>query len=280
MSDERAGLRVVHTTRYQFDDVVRGGCVLRTHLEPRDHAFHQLVVKPLPTAKERTTDSYGNPCSRITIDAEFQRLEVTAISTVPTLAVASADDGVLEQGWETLARRAEREPVLSPFLRASSLVPLDSAADYARGCFGGGIALGAGLESLLATIRADIQYDDKATTVDTTASQLLQRRRGVCQDFAHLALACLRSHGLPARYVSGYLAKPGGHAATRSHAWLALWLGGDSWLELDPTLGRVGPLGHITLAWGRDYEDVAPVRGSLDSNGSCRMTTRVSIDAA
>jgi transglutaminase-like putative cysteine protease len=273
-------LRVVHTTRYAFDDVVPAGCVIDTHLEPRDHAFHQLVVKPLPAKRDRGRDEFGNARSRLTIDAEFQRLEVTAISTVVGDPPAEPNDTALQQPWEDLRKRAQGEPTLAQLREASPRVPLGPVADHARDCFAPGVALKTVVTMLLSDIETKLQYDAKATEVDTTLQQLLERRRGVCQDFAHLALACLRSHGLPARYVSGYIAKPGSHRTARSHAWLALWLGDDSWLELDPTLGRIGPLGHITLAWGRDYDDVAPVRGKLDAHGRCRMSTKVSIEAA
>lgn len=281
MSSSGSALRITHSTRFVFDEPVEGGCTLDTRLEPRRHAFHQLIVEPRPAAEQRSTDDHGNATRRLTIDRVFQRLDVTAISTVATEPAPRATGKLLEQRWESLARN---ESMHDRYRRATARVLPELAADYARRHLRSELTLTSALASLLAALRADFSYDTKATTVDTALSEFVERRRGVCQDFAHFTLACLRSVGLSARYVSGYLAHASDAAsnksAARSHAWVELWLGGDRWLGVDPTLGRIGPLAHVTLARGCDYDDVAPLRGSNLHSGRCRMTTRVIIAAA
>ncbi len=135
-------------------------------------------------------------------------------------------------------------------------------------------------------IKTDFHYDKTATTVTSTVADVMDKRAGVCQDFAHLALACLRSHGIAARYVSGYLAtrppagKPRMVGADASHAWVAAWIpGSDQWLAFDPTNDQWVSDRHVTVAWGRDYGDVPPVKGVIYTEAK-KSTLRVSVDVA
>ncbi len=155
-------------------------------------------------------------------------------------------------------------------------------ADYARPSFPPGRPLLAAVQDLTRRIYSDFRYDPRATTVATPLGDVLQNRRGVCQDFAHLEIGCLRSLGLAARYISGYLltTPPPGQArligADASHAWLAVYVPGMGWFDFDPTNNQIASEKHITVAWGRDYDDVSPIKGVILGGG--RQSITVSVD--
>jgi len=157
-------------------------------------------------------------------------------------------------------------------------------ADYARESFKNGTPLLAGTKDLTRRIFTDFTYDPKATTVATPLEEVLMTRRGVCQDFAHLGIACLRSLGLPARYVSGYLrtrppeGQPRLVGADASHAWFGVFNPGTGWVDFDPTNNVQPAEEHITVAYGRDFGDVSPVAGILTGGG--KHNVKVSVDVA
>jgi transglutaminase-like putative cysteine protease len=159
------------------------------------------------------------------------------------------------------------------------------AHEYAATSLTPGRPIGEAATDLMHRVHADFVYDKTATTVTSTVEDILERRAGVCQDFAHLMLACLRSHGLAVRYVSGYLATtpPPGKArvvgADASHAWVEVWLGGGEWLALDPTNNQPAGDRYVTVAWGRDYGDVPPLKGVIFTEAK-RSTMRVAVDVA
>jgi transglutaminase-like putative cysteine protease len=168
----------------------------------------------------------------------------------------------------------------------SPLVPLDTPfTDYARESFPPGRNLLAAVLDLTARIHRDFKFDPTATTVATPLARVLEQRRGVCQDFAHLQIACLRSLGLPARYVSGYLetVPPAGQAkllgADASHAWVSFFCPGLGWIDVDPTNNLFPSMQHITLGWGRDYGDVSPIRGVLVGGEEHTLTVSVDVVA-
>ncbi|MCA9209436.1 MAG: transglutaminase family protein, partial [Planctomycetales bacterium] len=137
---------------------------------------------------------------------------------------------------------------------------------------------------LNARIHTEFAYDPRATTVNTPLEQVLKQRRGVCQDFAHLAIGCLRAMGLPARYVSGYLrtipppGQPRLVGADASHAWLSVYCGPLGWVDLDPTNNVIPTTDHLTVAWGRDYSDVCPIQGVFVGGGQHTMTVSVDVE--
>jgi transglutaminase-like putative cysteine protease len=172
------------------------------------------------------------------------------------------------------------------FTFASDAAPfLAEAADYAAPSFPPGRPFLAGARDLISRIHREFRYDTKATDVATTVAEALAMRRGVCQDFAHVGLSCLRSLGLPARYVSGYLlTRPADGkekliGADASHAWLAVYVPEVGWVDLDPTNDLVVSDEHITLAWGRDYADVSPVSGVMFGGGEHRVAVAVDVTA-
>ena len=159
-------------------------------------------------------------------------------------------------------------------------------AAWASTCFPKGTPLLVGVRALMNRIHAEVTFDPKATTVSTPVMEVFERRRGVCQDFAHLMLSCLRSMGLASRYVSGYLLTrpPPGRkrlvGADASHAWVSVYLPDHGWVDADPTNAVFPALEHVTLGWGRDYDDVIPLRGVLLGGGEHELEIKVTVAPA
>ena len=190
------------------------------------------------------------------------------------------------QAWERIAALGIDDPALAEFCIPSPLTqPTGEIADYARLSFPAGRPVLEGLLELNERIWTDLAYCPGVTTTATTAAQALKTRAGVCQDYAHLMLAGLRSLGLPGRYVSGYLRTlpPAGEmkrrGADQSHAWLGAWLGHDTgWVDFDPTNNLMVFDEHVTLAWGRDFQDVSPLRGVILGGGRQSLLVNVDLD--
>ncbi|MGB3224009.1 MAG: transglutaminase family protein [Desulforhopalus sp.] len=193
--------------------------------------------------------------------------------------------------WESAARRlaAHKQPIeleASQFVFASPLVTVSSGViNYARLSFAPGTPVLTGAIDLMRRIFTEFAYDKAASTVDTTVEQVLVNKKGVCQDFAHLAISCLRGLGLAARYVSGYLetipppGKPKLVGADASHAWISVFVPDFGWVDLDPTNNLINNETYITVAWGRDYGDVAPVKGVVMGGGVHRLSVMVDVRA-
>ncbi len=254
-------LRVVHHTRYRFERPVER-CRLETCLEPVDATFHQVAVTPLESVADNVVDAFGNPRRRFNIESPFQTLEVCAVSTVARSPSAA-------RWWPRVAASSDAA-LVAPTRRAPHLS--DCVRFAKRGLVG--TSLRARLEAFAAQLSANFTFDAGATDVDTPLARFVAERRGVCQDFAHFALACVRSRGIPAVYLSGYRARA--TQAGRSHAWVAV-RDGEGWLELDPTSGLLAPADHLVMAVGRDYDDVPPITGALPYEGVCRALTRVAV---
>jgi len=268
--------QVTHTTRYAYrSDVTVAHHLL--HLTPRAlprqfRLDHDLTLVPAPTVTSRHADYFANDVTFVTLEGAHRTLEVTARSRV-AVGPAFIPEPAETPPWERV-RSGCRTDRSAPFLEAaefsyaSPLLPLDTRfADYAGESFVEGRPILEAVLDLTARIHRDFRFDATATTVATPLTQVLEKRRGVCQDFAHLEIACLRSLGLPARYLSGYLetVPPPGQArligADASHAWVAFFCPGIGWIDVDPTNNLLPSLQHITLGWGRDYSDVAPIHG-------------------
>ena len=193
--------------------------------------------------------------------------------------------------WETVVRKLAardrpRELEALRYVFASPLITVGPAAgEYARSSFAPGTPVLAGAVDLMGRIFTEFKYDKSATTVDTSVEQVLANRSGVCQDFAHAAVSCLRAMGLAARYVSGYLktlpppGKPRLVGADASHAWISLYVPDAGWVDLDPTNNLIPGETHITLAWGRDYGDVTPVKGVVMGGGVHTLSVEVDVTA-
>lgn len=314
-SDPGVVFRVWHETRFSYDDPVTHG-YSEARLLPRptpNQRVHsaQLLVNPPPDDRTERVDFFGNRVVHLGLARPHDGLVVTAVSEVevrPIPGVPLAGAAPWEEARLVAAREAgpgvrggpavpgvrggpaipgvRGGPAIEAgqFLLESPLVEVTGAvADYARPLFPPGRPLVDAVTELTERIHDDFEYRPGATTLLTPISDVLARRRGVCQDFAHLEIACLRAHGLAARYVSGYLETPtpdgqaapvGAHA---SHAWCAVLLSDGSWLDLDPTNRLVAPPAHVTLAWGRDYSDVAPLKGVVFTEAAHRLSVSVDV---
>lgn len=268
-------LSVRHETRFTYDAPVTHG-LSEARLLPRvtpTQSVHsaELVVEPRPDDQSEYVDFFGNRVVHLAVARPHLVLTVTATADVD---VAPAQSGpVADEPWDAAGRL---RPELVQFVVASPLVDRnDAVSDYARESFPPGRPLREAVGELTSRIHRDFAYRPGVTTVLTPVSEVMAQRRGVCQDFAHLEIACLRSVGLPARYVSGHVET--GPGAGASHAWCAVALADGTWLDLDPTNDLVAP-SHVTLAWGRDYSDVAPLKGVVFTEGRHRLAVTVTVN--
>lgn len=286
--------RVWHRTAYTYSKPVQDSVGL-FHLMPRELPWQQVTtsavtVDPVPGDISPDVDYFGNPSTYFHLTEPHEALAIEASSDV-SVEIPSYDEDALAQPWE-LARplvhadqphawRAAEYALESPRVRH-----VEEATAYGALSLTPGRPIGEAATDLMHRIFRDFDYDKTATTVTSTVGDAMRARAGVCQDFAHVALACLRAHGVAARYVSGYLATqppPGKQrvfGADASHAWLAVWLPGtDQWLAIDPTNDQWANDRYVTVAWGRDYGDVSPVKGIIYTKAK-KSTLRVQVDVA
>ncbi len=245
------------------------------------------MVEPAPSSWSDRADFYGNTVTSFVVDGPFEELSVTATSVVEVTGTGPLPAGA--PTWDDVRTRLAEDlsrPMLDAreFCFESPLVSLSRAVrTYAEPSFPAGRPLVDAVTELTGRIHRDFVYDPGVTTVTTPLGEILEHRHGVCQDFAHLAVGCLRSMGLAARYVSGYLETapaPGEDrliGADASHAWPSVLVPGWGWLDVDPTNdGVVGP-SYVTTAWGRDYSDVSPLKGIVFGGGDSH-TLEVAVD--
>lgn len=287
-------LRILHHTQYRYAAPVLLAQHL-AHLRPLDQpgqrvVLHHLLLQPNPAQRSASHDTFGNPREFFALQTPHDVLDVTAdslVATSPALAWPTASPA-----WESVRdsfvyRIGAVFDAASEFTFASPYVPhADAFANFARSAFAPGWPLLQACYALMDKIHTQLRYDSSSTEVNTPALQALQQRKGVCQDFAHIMLGCLRSLGLPARYVSGYLltqpppGQPRLVGADASHAWVAVYCAGQ-WYDFDPTNNRcgVGTPGedYITLATGRDFGDVSPLRGVIHGGGAHTLHVGVTV---
>lgn len=292
---KRAHYQVLHDTHYRYSAPVSLAQQL-AHLWPRDcarqlcHERH-LTITPQPTRRQDGLDLFGNPLTRLAFERPHDELRVIACLRVEVLA---REGLALEDSpaWEEVAAalRYSGQPLSAELLEAaryrfqSPYVHLKHAfAAFGADCFAPGRPLLLAVRALMQKIFKEFTFDAAATQVATPLLQVLEERRGVCQDFAHLMLACLRSRGLAARYVSGYLltqpppGQPRLIGADASHAWVSVYCPRQGWVDFDPTNNLLPALEHITLGWGRDFADVSPLRGVILGGGSHDPEVRVTV---
>lgn len=273
--------QVTHRTRYRYESDVSDSYG-QLHLLPREASGQRCVAAQVSVAPEAADyrerlDYFGNRVGYLAIHEPHRELSVTATSVVEIEDRGPAPSGA--GTWEE-ARDATRDPVLADRLDAVGFT-LDSAligsapryADYAARSFTPGRSLLEALIDFCSRIHRDFAYAPGSTSVTTPLSEVFAERRGVCQDFAHVGIACLRSIGFPARYVSGYLetdpppGRPKLIGADGSHAWLSVLAGAAGWIDLDPTNDQIPGSRHIVTAYGRDYSDVPPLSGVIYTEG-------------
>jgi transglutaminase-like putative cysteine protease len=284
--------KITHATQYVYTEPI-SVCHNEAYLVPRTTErqsceYHRLQITPHPSSAGRRTDFFENVVNHFSFNEGFRELTIKAVSRVHVLGIA-ARTGDASPRWEDVAGHSARsldpdELAAAQFRFASPRVAVtDALRSYAAESFRPGRPVLAALADLSSRIHADFLYDAAASHVNTTVEEFLQSRRGVCQDFAHLAIGMLRSVGLPARYVSGYLrtepapGTPRLIGADASHAWVSAWCGELGWVDLDPTNNVLPSADHITVAWGRDYSDVAPIKGVYTGGGPHTMHVSVEV---
>jgi transglutaminase-like putative cysteine protease len=274
---------VSHTTHYRYSAPV-SLCHNVAHLRPRAtprQTCHssQLSVTPLPSKVHSWVDLFGNHQDYFSIQEPHTELSVTALSEVEVVANGDLLDSAFPIAWEQALdhlRQASDPQVLEArqFTLESNFIEFSNGImEYAADSFTAGRPLLEAVHDLMQRIHRDFTYDPHFSSIATPLQQVLEHRRGVCQDFAHLAIACLRAQGMAARYVSGYLETrppPGQEklvGADASHAWFGVYVPYQGWVDFDPTNDQIPADQHITAAWGRDYADVAPLKGVLFGGG-------------
>ena len=288
-----AHYRIEHTTTYTYDGEVTGSYG-QFSLRPRDLPWqtclaHEIRVDPEPADLFTHADLYGNTKAYFHVVRPHTSLVVTGVSVVSVERV-DLDPAALAQPWEDCGPtlRAEEPDAweATDFTFPSPYVEIPAGVeDYARVSFSPGRPIGEAAVELMQRVNTDFTYRFGATTTSTKVGTLLRDRAGVCQDFSHFTVSALRSLGLAGRYVSGYLAtrpppgRPRLIGADASHAWVGCWVPGGGWLYLDPTNRRVIDESHATVAWGRDYGDVPPVKGVIFSTAK-QSQMKVSVDMA
>ncbi|AMV72743.1 transglutaminase family protein [Desulfuromonas carbonis] len=284
--------RVVHRTEYNYSEPA-SLCYNEARLQPR-HSPRQrclrsvLAVDPAPVDYRERVDFFGNRVAYFAIQQPYEKLVVTATSEVALSEEQEAFVFGSDVPWEQVRDqlRSDRAPELLAALAYAQDSPIivtdGEMADYAGDSFQAGRPLVEAVEDLMGRIHRDFRYSPGVTTVATPLSEVIAHRRGVCQDFAHFAIGCLRAQGLAARYVSGYLETlppPGQEklvGADASHAWFAVFLPGSGWVDFDPTNNLRPTQRHITIGWGRDFADVTPLKGVAFGGGKQKL--KVSVD--
>ncbi|HKU39140.1 MAG TPA: transglutaminase family protein [Polyangiales bacterium] len=292
MHDDEVTYRIRHTTSYAYSDVVTLAHN-EARLSPRNGPFQvahhaRLVVDPAPAFIAREHDYFGNAVNLFVLQEPHRRFSVTAHSEVSLRAPFLPDPGdtpAWEEVRDQLASSTEQEVFEalehvfeSPYVRWNQAI-----FEYAAQSFTPRRPLLAAALDLSRRIHADFEYRPGVTSVATACATVFEQQSGVCQDFAHLMIACLRSHGLAARYVSGYLltrpaaGQPRLVGADASHAWIGVYCPDYDFIDLDPTNDVLVTIEHPTLAWGRDFGDVSPLKGVVLGGGAHRVEVSVEV---
>jgi transglutaminase-like putative cysteine protease len=279
-----------HKTTFTYEDVVSVSHHV-LHLTPRQHARQQchaakLVVYPQPSLDSTGVDYFGNPVRYLTLKEPHERLVVDARSRVEVLPPPIPLDLEASEPWESVRAKLLDEAALEAYefsFDSPYAIGNEDVHQYARESFTPGRPILAAAMDLTTRIFDDFEYRGGVSDVSTPVRDVFAMRKGVCQDFAHLQLACVRSLGLAARYVSGYLLThpPAGKekliGSDASHAWLSVWAGNAGWVDFDPTNNMIPALEHITVGWGRDYGDVSPINGFIVGGGSHQVSVGVDV---
>ena len=299
MSTASRTYRIRHETLYEYAaDVMHSHHLL--HLVPRPAPFqecleHDIEVFPENHRRVNEVDAFGNPMIRIELAQPHRELRVVSemqIEVHPRPAVLLDSTDSWEKVRDSFAYHgawpARDQLDAARFRHESPHVRVKQAfTDWSAACFPPGQPLLQCAEALSTKLHKDIQYVPGVTNISTSATEVLEKRRGVCQDFAHFMIACLRSRGLPARYVSGYLRTnaTAGDGAEKlvgdnaSHAWVSVWTPPYGWIDFDPTNGCFAGTDHIAVAWGRDFGDVSPLRGVILGGAQHQLSVAVSVEA-
>ncbi|MFN7917613.1 MAG: transglutaminase family protein [Vicinamibacterales bacterium] len=285
--------RIEHETRYEHDGLASTSqhvaCLTPRALRRQRLLAHELEIAPEPSGRQARTDYFGNTLCQFSILTPYSVMRVVSRSHVELDGAPAIPDEARSPAWEAVRDallyrgRAPLNPA-TEFSYGSPLTPTGPELQaFARTAFTPGRPMLEAAIGLMHHIHETFTFDPAATSLATPVTRVLEERRGVCQDFAHLQIAALRALGLPARYVSGYLLTdpPAGQprlvGADASHAWLSVWCPVNGWVDLDPTNDVIPSTRHITVAWGRDYGDVSPLRGVVLGGHGHRLHVGVSV---
>lgn len=285
--------RIEHETKYEHDGLASTSqhvaCLTPRALPHQRVLGHWLDIEPEPAGQQMRTDYFGNTVCQFSLLTPYSLMRVISHSEVDIAGAEGPVDVNASPSWESVRDRllyrghALFQPA-TEFSYASPFTPLGPEMQaFARGIFEPGRPMIAAAIELMHHIHDEFTFDPAATSLATPVSRVLEEKRGVCQDFAHLQIAAMRALGLPARYVSGYLLTdpPAGQSrlvgADASHAWLSVWCPVNGWVDLDPTNDVLPTVRHITVAWGRDYGDVSPLRGVVLGGQGHRLHVGVSV---
>lgn len=293
-------LQITHQTRYDYLPAVETAQHM-AYLQPVSNRYqqllsHSLLISPTPAQMTQTLDVFGNPRCIFSLQTPHTQLDVLALSLVATRARALPFSSISWEQTREQFRYRSGSPydAATEFVFASPFCPRRSEfEDYARPSFVPGVSVLAAAQDLMQRIHTDFVYESQSTQINTPALQALKQRKGVCQDFAHIMIACLRGMGVAARYVSGYVLTqpaPGTvklKGSDASHAWVAVYAPdlppGQRWCDFDPTNRRCGwhspGEDYATLAIGRDFSDVSPLRGVIHGGASHTLTVGVTVEA-
>ncbi len=287
--------RVEHVTEYRYAAAATSS-LNQAHLTPRNGPYQvcltsRLKIEPTPSVSTIRPDFYDNTVTFFSVQEPHGSLRIS-VSSLVEVSRRPFPPPPSTAPWERARRLLlmEASPgsmAARQFVFESEMVPVrPDLAAYAARSFPPGRPILEAIIDLTERIRAEFTYDPRATSIATPVAEVLALRRGVCQDFAHLMIGCLRSLGLAARYVSGYVLTrppPGGRrlvGADASHAWVSVWVPGFGWIDADPTNAVLPSTEHITLAWGRDYADVSPLRGIVLGGGAQSLSVSVDVTPA
>lgn len=288
MSSPGIKYRLRHRTTYAYVEPVDLATHM-LHMSPRATPQQrvlaaEILCEPAPSSRSGAADHFGNQVTWLFLERPHTRLELVLNALIQVSAAPV--QGPAGQAWETLRAMAPWD--VAEFLYDSALAPaVPAARDYAAESFAPGRDAFEAVRELTSRIRRDFAFKPGVTSVSTPVAQVMAQRAGVCQDFSHVMISGLRAHGVPARYVSGYIRtrpRPGEErrrGSDVSHAWVAVWLGPAlGWVEFDPTNDLVVATEHVVLGHGRDYADVSPVRGVLLGGGRHSVTVGVDLEPA
>ena len=283
--------KITHNTQYSYSSLVNL-CHNEARLIPRSFAQQvctqsEFTVDPEPTSYRERKDFFGNTVCYFTIQRPHQDLSVTVTSNVEVKnneTRQNFDGGI---AWEVIRERlhtdqnAEILEIRQYIFDSPMIQEMSELRVYADSSFTKGRSLLEAVEDLIKRLYTDFTYDPDFTTVATPLAEVIEYRRGVCQDFAHLGIGCLRSMGLAARYASGYIETVAQTdqeqlvGAGASHAWFSVYLPDIGWIDFDPTNNQIPTDRHITVAWGRDYSDVTPLKGVVFGSGTHELSVSV-----
>jgi len=285
--------KVIHKTLYTYSGPV-SLCHNIARLVPRATGRQlcrssRILIDPYPDVLTEYEDFFGNKVMYFAIQREHNDLRVTVLSEIEKSARVAPEISLYgNTPWEEVRQQLSAQG--HAYIDALQYIPetpmttiTPEVAAYAQQSFTPGRSLYAAAHELMQRIHRDFRFQPGFTTIATPLSELMKQRRGVCQDFAHLAIACVRSAGLPARYISGYLETlpPPGveklHGVDASHAWFGVFIPDMGWVEFDPTNNQLPADQHITIGWGRDYADIAPLKGVIVSSGGHQLAVSVDV---